>query len=209
MLPDDVSRLGAGTERFEVQKVSDPQTMRALGHPVRLALLEVLSLYGSLTATEAGKRIGESATTCSFHLRQLASYGLVEEAGGGKGRARPWRMSSDGIHLSHTAKEPEASIAALALARLARERQLARLDTWLQTQSAYSPAWRHAARGSEHLIFATAEEVSRLADEFSRLLEERFGERIRTPAARPEGALPVEVLTFAYPIERPLTGAEQ
>jgi DNA-binding transcriptional ArsR family regulator len=209
MIPEDVSRPGIGTERFEVQTVSDPQTMRALGHPVRLALLEVLSLYGSLTATEAGKHIGESATTCSFHLRQLANYGLVEEAGGGKGRARPWRMSSYGIDLSHTANEPEANIAARALARLARERQLTRLDTWLQTQSAYPPSWRHAARESEHLIFATAEEVSRLGDEFSSLLEERFGERAATPSARPEGALPVEVLTFAYPVELPLTSASQ
>ncbi|HXC45240.1 MAG TPA: helix-turn-helix domain-containing protein, partial [Solirubrobacteraceae bacterium] len=75
----------------EVRELSDARTMRALSHPVRLALIETLGLAGPLTATQAGERIGESPTTCSFHLRQLAKYGFVEEAGGGSGRARPWR----------------------------------------------------------------------------------------------------------------------
>lgn len=55
-----------------------------MAHPVRVALLEALSLQGPMTATEAGERIGESPTTCSFHLRQLAKYGFVEEAGGAR-----------------------------------------------------------------------------------------------------------------------------
>lgn len=60
--------------------------MRALAHPVRSSLLELLIIDGPITATEAGERLGESPTTCSFHLRQLARYGFVEEAGGGPGR---------------------------------------------------------------------------------------------------------------------------
>src|ERR1700678_1402201 len=89
----------AGTDKpgTELQTVSDARTMRALAHPVRIALIEVLMLGGAMTATEAGERIGESPTTCSFHLRQLAKYGLAEEAGGGRGRARPWRMPSIGM----------------------------------------------------------------------------------------------------------------
>jgi hypothetical protein len=54
------------------------------------------------------QRIGETPNNCSFHLRQLARYGFVEEAGGGKGRARPWRLASLGwdipvAHALHTA----------------------------------------------------------------------------------------------------------
>ncbi|MGA7362323.1 MAG: helix-turn-helix domain-containing protein [Candidatus Dormiibacterota bacterium] len=49
--------------------MSDAQTMRALSHPVRQALIETLTLDGPLTATQASERIGESPTTCSFHLR--------------------------------------------------------------------------------------------------------------------------------------------
>ena len=33
--------------------------MRALAHPVRINLLETLSLQGPMTATEIGERIGE------------------------------------------------------------------------------------------------------------------------------------------------------
>jgi len=65
----------------DLREVSDARSFRALGHPVWLVLLETLVIDGPLTATEAAERIGESPTTCSFHLRQLARYGFVEEAG--------------------------------------------------------------------------------------------------------------------------------
>src|ERR1700743_3030750 len=65
----------------EVRKVTDARTLRALAHPVRIALLEALLHGGAQTATEAGERIGESPTTCSFHLRQLGKDGVVGEGG--------------------------------------------------------------------------------------------------------------------------------
>src|ERR1700685_4122500 len=86
--------------QMQLRKVTDARTMRALAHPVRIALVEALSLGGAMTATQVGERIGESATTCSFHLRQLAKYGFVEEAGGGTGRSRPWRLTSIGMSFS-------------------------------------------------------------------------------------------------------------
>src|ERR1700677_5032717 len=87
----------------QIRKITDARTLRALAHPVRIALFEELALGGAMTATAIGERIGETATTCSFHLRQLAKYGFVEEAGRGKGRARPWRRTSLGgeIPVSH------------------------------------------------------------------------------------------------------------
>ena len=110
----------------KLRQITDARTMRALSHPVRIALLEMLTVAGPLTATEVGEIIGESPTTCSFHLRQLAKYGFVEEAGGGKGRARPWRMTSIGQEISAPRDDPEAELAAGALMRLIRERQLDR-----------------------------------------------------------------------------------
>src|SRR5580693_3114647 len=98
------------SEEYEIRKVTDAQTLRALAHPVRIALIEALTLRGAMTATEVGELIGESPTTCSFHLRQLAKYGFVEEAGGGKGRARPWRITSIGMSVT-TTHDPEAEIA--------------------------------------------------------------------------------------------------
>src|SRR6202044_2800348 len=141
-LDDDPDRPGEKRGQPAMRQVSDAKTMGALSHPVRIALLEVLGVEGPMTATEVGERIGESPTTCSFHLRQLAKYGLVEEAGGGKGRARPWRMTSTGMTVASTHDDPETEIAAGALARLLRERQFNRYRTWLETSATYPRKWR-------------------------------------------------------------------
>jgi predicted transcriptional regulator len=74
--------------------LTDPKAIRALAHPVRWALLDALDQAGTLTATQASEMLGESPANCAFHLRTLAKYGYVEEAGGGRGRERPWRPSS-------------------------------------------------------------------------------------------------------------------
>ncbi|MFE6968327.1 winged helix-turn-helix domain-containing protein [Isoptericola sp. NPDC057653] len=77
--------MSSHPDRHPDQHTADAQTLRALGHPVRLKLVDAL-LPGPLSATEAGEAIGETATTCSFHLRQLARCGLVEEHETGPGR---------------------------------------------------------------------------------------------------------------------------
>lgn len=64
----------------------------ALGHPLRVALLDLLSRRPTLTSTEAARELGESSGACSFHLRQLERYGRVEEVPGQHGRVRPWRL---------------------------------------------------------------------------------------------------------------------
>ena len=66
--------------------LTDPRAIRALAHPLRWALLEALGQAGTLTATQASEMLGESPANCAFHLRTLAKYGFVEEAGGGRGR---------------------------------------------------------------------------------------------------------------------------
>lgn len=186
-----------------LRQLTDPQAMRALAHPVRIALIEVLSLAGPLTATEAGERIGESPTTCSFHLRQLAKYGFVEEAGPGRGRSRPWRMTRIGMTFANSSDDPEVELAAGALSRLLRERQLARYQTWHETRSSYPKEWREAAHDGEYLFYLTLDELRALDRELTELLLPRFRERLTDPSARPKGAVPVEVLLFAYPIAPP------
>ncbi|MDA8310595.1 MAG: helix-turn-helix domain-containing protein [Actinomycetota bacterium] len=182
--------------------MSDVRTIRALAHPVRIDLLEALSFYGPMTATEAGERIGESPTTCSFHLRQLAKYGFVEEAGGGKGRARPWKMTSIGVQFS-ASDDAEAEVALTALGRLLRERQFARFQTWLETRAMYPKRWRAAASESQSLFWVTVEELEALNEELVAHFMTRYRERLTDPATRPVGALPVELLLFTYPITPP------
>jgi DNA-binding transcriptional ArsR family regulator len=191
----------------ELRTVSDARTMRALAHPVRIALIEALMLGGAMTATEAGERIGESPTTCSFHLRQLAKYGLAEEAGGGKGRARPWRLSGIGLGLA-APEDAETGLAAAALLRMVRERQLERYWTWLQSMASYPRRWQEAADDSAYILFLTVEELEQLKEDFSAMLMPLFLERMADPSKRPAGSVPVELLLFSYPTAFPAAGDE-
>jgi DNA-binding transcriptional ArsR family regulator len=206
-MPVDDERPASGTDPLaDVRKLTDSRTLRALTHPVRIALIEALLLGGAMTATEVGERIGESPTTCSFHLRQLARYGFVEEAGGGKGRARPWRLTSVGMQFATAHDDPETEMAAGALVRMLRERQFGRYLTWLETNKNFPREWRDAAGSSENLIYLTAGELEELNQEVLALLLPRFRERLTDPARRPPDAVPVEILMLAYPISLPPPG---
>ena len=194
------------TQRPGPRKVTDPRTLRALARPVRIALIEALTYGGPMTATEVGERIGETPTTCSFHLRQLAKYGFVEEAGGGRGRSRPWRMSSLGVYIPDPAGDPESAVAARTVGRLLTERWLGRYRTWLDTRSAYPPEWRQAV-DSNWVFYMTPAELRQLNEDLTALLRDRartaFRERLTDPAKRPPGSLPVETLVFSYPMSPP------
>lgn len=200
-MPNDDSQPESSPE---LRQLTDARTLRALAHPVRVALIEELIHGGALTATELGERIGETPTTCSFHLRQLAKYGFVEEAGGGQGRSRPWRLTNIGWSFS-PGGDPEAELASEAAFRLFRERQLARYETWRRTRSAYSAQWQQAAGDSEYLFYLTAEELAQLNRELTDVLMRWrwFEGRIDDPSRRPADAVPVETLLLTYPIEPP------
>jgi hypothetical protein len=187
-----------------VREITDARTLRALAHPVRIALVEALSIDGPMTATQVGERIGESPTTCSFHLRQLAKYNFVEEAGGGKGRSRPWRMTSIGMQFS-THGDPEAEVASNAVTRLFRERQLDRYRAWLETRAMFPPPWRTAAGEGSYVFHLTAEELVALNKELVDLLVPRMLERLTDPSQRPAGSVPVEMLLFSYPMSLPVS----
>jgi DNA-binding transcriptional ArsR family regulator len=190
---------------LEPRELTDARTMRALAHPVRLALLEALTLEGPLTATEAGERIDESPTTCSFHLRQLARYGFVEEAGGGRGRARPWRLARLGVRFTSVHDNPELGLAAAALDRVFREHFLSRLQTWSETRQSYPEDWQESAGSHEFLLYVTSAELAALSGQVDALFA-HLKERLVDPSKRPEGALPVEVLVFSYPIRSTPSG---
>lgn len=188
------------TSPAEMRELSDPSTMRALTHPVRLALIEVLAVEGPLTATEAGELIGESPTTCSFHFRQLEKYGFVEVAGTGPGRQRHWKSAQGGMRFSDTSDDPEANIAASSLARLVIDRAIARMQTFHETKSNYPKAWQTVSDSTEAILFVTPEELKEINEDILLILE-RHRERIASAKSRPKGALPVEVLVFRYPVD--------
>jgi DNA-binding transcriptional ArsR family regulator len=188
--------------RLSRRELGDPQTMRALTHPVRLALLEALDLEGPLTATEAAELIGEPPNSCSFHFRQLAKYGFVEEAGPGPGRSRPWRLRTFLMHLSDEHEDTDTAVAARGLSRMLRERYFARLEEFYAERSEYPLAWREATGANQALLHLTPDELRSLEEQVMALLD-GYRERNRDRAKRPAASLPIEVLIFAYPVRPP------
>jgi predicted ArsR family transcriptional regulator len=181
--------------------LSDPRTLRALSHPVRLALLELLATDGPLTATEAAERLGESAANCSFHLRMLARYGYVEEAEGGRGRQRPWRTVDTVNQIRSDELDAEGQFAMRVLAGVLRQREFERLRAWDASRQDYPAAWREAAGETHTVVYLTVDELAELERGLSELAT-RHADR-SDPRRRPPGSLPVAVFTHAFPLRRP------
>jgi hypothetical protein len=199
---DSATYLGEPGRDTSPRELTDPKTLRALTHPVRLALLEALTLVGPLTATAAAVLIGESPTTCSFHFRQLAKYGFVEEAGHGSGRQRPWKLRQIGMRFSDVHEDPEMTVAAKSLERMVLERALGRLENFYDTRSGFPKVWQESSGSYETILQVTVEELQEVKKEFEAIFN-RFRDRIHDPARRPADAVPVEVLLFAFPMRLP------
>jgi DNA-binding transcriptional ArsR family regulator len=192
-------------ERAPSQKtrmVNDVLTLRALAHPIRIALAEIVSIYGPITATEAGERLGESPTTCSYHLRELAKVGIVEDAGGGASRRRPWRLATTSLSISKVNDDPVTALAVTALSKVVRDRRLERYQTWVETEHLYPTEWRNATRESQHLGYLSADELAELNQQLSELLSDYLDAR-RDPPQRSAGAAPVQVLLMSHPLALP------
>jgi DNA-binding transcriptional ArsR family regulator len=185
--------------------VSDARAMRALAHPVRIALLEAIGREGELTATRAAEMLDESPGNMSWHLQTLAKYGYVEEAGGGKGRSRPWRLASISNRFETTAEDPEAHAAGDALESTFADQAFARLRTWFARRASYPHKWRSAAFTANSIGYLTAEEMSTLGDEIAELFG-RYRDRVVNKELRPADAEPVKLVAFGHPIPPTPTG---
>jgi hypothetical protein len=185
--------------------LTDPKAIRALAHPVRWALLEALGQAGTLTATQASEMLGESPANCAFHLRTLAKYGFVEEAGGGRGRERPWRQSYDGMSWRTRQDDPQVSQAAEALDQVWMDRLMTRARRSLTSMSSWPAALDSSLGASATRLYVTPQEAAELHSElqqtFERLVgsEHRFADR-KDPKLRPPDALPMEFVLLGYPI---------
>jgi predicted ArsR family transcriptional regulator len=185
----------------EPMRITDPTVMRALAHPVRMALIELFGVHDTLTATQASEALGESPANCAFHLRTLAKYGFVEEAGGGRGRERPWKASKKSLRIRLDSSEldsEQAQVAAGALEQVWHDRLFARIREAFVNRR-WSPEWEQAAGSTQTLAFLTPEELQAVRDEINEVVGRHLDERRVDPALRPAGALPVEIVAFAFP----------
>jgi len=183
----------------EPLRLTDPKAMRALAHPVRMELLDLIAVAGTLTATQASELLGESPANCAFHLRTLAKYGFVREAGGGRGRERPWTRARRTISISSVQQDnPQAAVAAGALGSVYFERWVERARRVFGSHERL-PGWERATQMSRSAVFLTAEETVEVGREIQEIID-RYRGRERDPSQRPAGGQPVEVATFVSPL---------
>lgn len=182
-----------------VKQLTDPKALRALAHPVRLKLLGQLRIHGQLTATQAGDLLGESSASCSFHLRQLAKYGLVEETGGGQGRERPWRATTMFTSWPEYAEDPKVDEAADMLRGVIADQYVAGLMRWFEARPEEPEEWQQAAQFGDTLVYLTAGELADLTERTRELLDP-YLDRQAKPELRPPGARLVSYLHIAHPI---------
>jgi predicted transcriptional regulator len=193
--------MSSEEQRLNDFNLTDPKTMRALAHPVRMRLLELLREYDTLTATQAAELMGETPANCAFHLRTLAKYGFVQEAGGGRGRERPWRNATRTIQIESGQLDPQAAIAANALSAMWHER-------WFEhvRQAFAAPLtdpWDGSRTATLSRRYLTADELDEIAKDVTAALS-RYSDR--DDADRPDDAQLVELMFFGFPIaEQPLT----
>lgn len=188
----------AFVEKRLTKQLTDPRALRALAHPVRLELVGLLRVHGPMTATQAAEELGESSGSTSFHLRQLAKYGLVEDAGGGRGRERPWRATAMFTSWPSVTEDTEMSAAAGLLLSVVADKYIEWLLRWLEQREDEPDEWREAAHFGDTAIYVTAEELEELHAQEQALMD-RFLERWADPKLRPPGARRVNYLHLAFP----------
>lgn len=178
----------------------DAAMLRALAHPIRWSLIEALGLEGTATATRCAELIGESQATCSFHLRQLARFGLVEEAPSSSKRERPWRLRSLRQSWNDEPSDDRAHHdAAHQLNVVFVDRETERIRRWTRHADKAPAEWRGAAPMTGALAWMTPDELRHFGDEFEQLAL-RHLERVEHPELRPEGARPVRLFGIGFPL---------
>jgi DNA-binding transcriptional ArsR family regulator len=185
-------------DSFGVVRVTDPQALRALAHPLRLDLVEALAVLGPATAARCARHLGQSQASCSFHLRQLARYGFVEEApASADRRERTWRLTD--VEQSWSSTGPDRVVDQLD--RVFVQREADRLLGWIGRDG--EPAeWRDAAFVGGATVPVTAEELRELRGRLWDVLEP-YVRRLTDPTDRPAGARFVRVLLAGTPTEGP------
>jgi DNA-binding transcriptional ArsR family regulator len=185
---------------FEPRSLNDARTLRALAHPLRVELMDQLTFRGPLTATQCAALVGESPSSCSFHLRTLAKYGFVEEAEGGTGRQRPWRVVTVGNRWDTGPDTPPAERAAgETLSRLVRNRDRQLHEDYLARADEFEPEWASAAVQSNFGGYLTPAELQEIGDKLLAMWLPYVERITASPADRPAGARLVHMAAYGFP----------
>lgn len=157
-------------ERYATPNVTDAESLRAIAHPIRSKMLALLRYEGPATASELGRRLGESSGSASYHLRQLARYGFVEEDPEQPNRRdRRWRAASRVTVWSRSdmSGDPEGREINDALERRQMLGGVEAFQRWLAERDSLDPRWADAASLFDDLLRLTPSQAVRLDNELS------------------------------------------
>ena len=182
-------------------QVTDVRALRALSHPLRNRLLGLLRLNGPATASQLGRVVGESSGSTSYHLRQLAAYGFVEEAEGrGNARERWWRarhrmtswQAADVVAQDGGAEVQDE------MTRLQIDLHAQVLEAWHVQKAELDPAWTAAASLNDYALRLRPDQARALAEEIDAVVSRWLAEHPSDVPA--EGTEVVAVLTDLVPL---------
>jgi DNA-binding transcriptional ArsR family regulator len=176
-------------------EITDPQAMRALAHPVRLAILEVLRRNGPATATQLAPQVGATPTVTSWHLRHLAGFGLVRDAEPGPDRRqRRWEVVGRGFRFSAPVDDEAGASAAHALSREMFLRYADLPSHWItEVEPRLEPRWRRLGGLANTRVHLTAEELETIENAIEQVLAPYV---TRDADDHPEQSRPVRLMRY-------------
>jgi hypothetical protein len=182
---------------------SDPKSLRALAHPVRWRLIDVLAAEGTATVTQCAEVTGESTATCSYHLGILAKYGFITRAAGA-GRERPWQLVSRDLNLSAPGPDRDGAEASRTAAAALLDVELSWLKESVRRSAAEPADWQGATRIMSVTAWLTPEEAREAAAQVQLTIDRRAS---RAGARRRDGTRPVRLFAAVAPVAPVAPGA--
>lgn len=147
--------------------------LRALAHPLRVRMLSRLQDNGPATATALARVLGESTGATSFHLRQLARFGLIrEDTERGTSRERWWQASARHYDVADdllATPEHEAARSLLLARVLEHDERI--VAAYLAERDRYPAPWRDTSLITNHVVYLTPGEFAELSDRLRGALE--------------------------------------
>jgi DNA-binding transcriptional ArsR family regulator len=166
-------------------KITDPERMKALAHPARMAVFDFLGgrkAAGSdgATATEIAEVAGMTPSAMSYHLRTLAKAGFIEEAPSrGDARERVWRMQINSFSISADPEAPEShKVIERTMGEVFREQQERNFTRWLNHRYEADRELRDASLMQQGHLRLTAEEAAEFRRRYMEL-EREYAELTR------------------------------
>ncbi|MBU0936135.1 MAG: helix-turn-helix domain-containing protein [Spirochaetes bacterium] len=164
----------------------DPRRLKALAHPLRVQLLGLLRENGPATASMLAGQTGESSGATSYHLRQLAEFGFIEEDKSKSGkRDRWWKASHVSTHFDESAmlNNSETSLLAGEYLRAIIQAHSQRALSWLEQLPRQEGEWEQAGTVSDWGLSLSPWQLSLLQAELEEVIS-------RYPAHNPEIEMP-------------------